>query len=40
VLRGGSWGDNGRYVRAANRLNYSTTFRVSNSGFRVARMLP
>ncbi len=40
VLRGGSWSLNPRNVRAAGRGWDGTTYRVNNSGFRPARMLP
>ena len=39
VLRGGSWGNLPRYLRAANRLRYVTGLRYGNSGLRVARTL-
>lgn len=37
VLRGGSWGDAPRYLRAATRNNYSSDIRSNYSGFRLAR---
>lgn len=40
VLRGGSWYDAPRYVRAAGRDKAAATSRYDNIGFRVARMLP
>ena len=39
VSRGGSWGVEPSYLRAANRYGYSTGIRVSDVGFRVARTL-
>ncbi len=39
VVRGGSWFDTPRNVRAAYRLGYSTGIRHSGFGFRVARTL-
>ena len=39
VLRGGSWGNDPRNLRSANRSRSSTGFRVSHFGFRVARTL-
>ena len=39
VLRGGSWRDYPRNLRAANRDAYDTGGRVISNGFRVARML-
>ncbi len=39
VLRGGSWGDDPRYLRAANRSWYTSGFRFNFIGFRVARTL-
>ena len=39
VLRGGSWGDDPQYLRAASRIRYITGGRYSNRGFRLARML-
>ena len=40
VLRGGSWFDNGRYIRSANR-NCSSPFLRSHSvGFRLVRSMP
>ncbi len=39
VLRGGSWGDDPRYLRSANRGRYDTGARTDNYGFRVARTL-
>lgn len=40
VLRGGSWYDAPRYVRAAGRDKAVPASRYDNIGFRVARMLP
>ena len=40
VLRGGSWYDAPRYVRAAERDKAVPASRYDNIGFRVARMLP
>ena len=40
VLRGGSWYDAPRYVRAAGRDKAAATRRYDNFGFRVARTLP
>jgi len=37
VLRGGSWDDGPRFVRAANRYRYVSGLRYSYAGFRVAR---
>jgi formylglycine-generating enzyme required for sulfatase activity len=37
VLRGGSWNNNPRSLRAANRIKYGLDARYSNVGFRVAR---
>ena len=39
VLRGGSWVDIPRYLRAASRLGGSSTGRSYGSGFRIARTL-
>ena len=39
VLRGGSWSDEPRLLRSADRSGYSTGNRVSDLGFRVARTL-
>ena len=39
VLRGGSWSDNPRYLRAAIRIRSVAGSRSFNSGFRVARTL-
>ena len=39
VLRGGSWGSGPRFLRSAVRLRYSTGYRGSLIGFRVARRL-
>ena len=39
VLRGGSWYDNPRFLRAAFRFRYSSGDRLSIYGFRVARTL-
>lgn len=40
VLRGGSWSNLPRYLRAANREVYPTNYRSHDRGFRVARDLP
>ncbi len=40
VLRGGSWNNNPRNLRAANRNRYTTGNRNYNDGFRIARTLP
>ena len=40
VVRGGSWGDFPRFLRAANRYGRTTGNRVIGSGFRVGRTLP
>ncbi len=40
VLRGGSWNNNPRNLRAANRNKYSTGNQNYNDGFRIARTLP
>ena len=40
MVRGGSWFDSPRNVRAAYRLGYTTGVRNSGFGFRVARTLP
>ena len=37
VLRGGSWFDNGRYIRSANRNSSSPSLRSHSVGFRLAR---
>jgi formylglycine-generating enzyme required for sulfatase activity len=37
VVRGGSWNDNPRYVRCANRSDSEITYRVSGLGFRLVR---
>ena len=39
VLRGGSWSDFPGYLRAANRLRFTTGERSDSNGFRVARTL-
>jgi formylglycine-generating enzyme required for sulfatase activity len=39
VLRGGSWNNNARNVRAANRNNNDTANRNNNIGFRLAKTL-
>jgi formylglycine-generating enzyme required for sulfatase activity len=39
VLRGGSWHDKPRYLRAANRTKYDASARLATYGFRVARTL-
>ena len=41
VLRGGFWGNDPQYVRAANRFRYNASFlRFDYVGFRLARTLP
>ncbi len=40
VLRGGSWNNDSRDLRSANRFRYVTFIRLINTGFRVARTLP
>ncbi|MDP1613806.1 MAG: SUMF1/EgtB/PvdO family nonheme iron enzyme [Sulfuritalea sp.] len=40
VLRGGSWSDDPKVARSADRIRSSRVFRFDSSGFRVARMLP
>jgi len=40
VLRGGSWGYDQQYARAAIRARFKPTYRSSCDGFRVARVLP
>ena len=40
VIRGGSWYDAPRLLRAANRDAYSASLRLANTSFRVARDLP
>jgi len=40
VLRGGSWFDNGRYIRSANRNSSSPSLRSHSVGFRLARSMP
>ena len=40
VLRGGSWNNSPRIVRAAMRNSYKPLLRYSFFGFRLARMLP
>ncbi len=40
MLRGGSWNNGPRLVRAAKRVRYEPGFRGSVNGFRVARKLP
>jgi formylglycine-generating enzyme required for sulfatase activity len=37
VLRGGSWFDNGRYIRSANRNSSSPSLRSHSVGFRLVR---
>jgi len=37
-LRGGSWNNNARNLRAANRNNYAPSNRNNNIGFRVVRV--
>ena len=39
VVRGGSWSYEPKYLRAANRGRYSTGYRGTNQGFRLARTL-
>ena len=39
VLRGGSWGNDPRNLRSANRVRYTAGSRLVNGGFRVARTL-
>jgi formylglycine-generating enzyme required for sulfatase activity len=39
VGRGGSWSDNPRYLRSANRYGYTSIDRHNDLGFRVARTL-
>ncbi len=38
-LRGGSWNYNARLVRSAYRINWWSTFRLHNVGFRVSRLV-
>jgi len=40
VLRGGSWFDNGRYIRSANRNSSSPFLRSHSVGFRLVRSMP
>ena len=40
VLRGGSWGKDAKYGRAAGRNKFGTNFRDFSYGFRLARTLP
>jgi formylglycine-generating enzyme required for sulfatase activity len=40
VIRGGSWSDTPRLLRAANRAKYAPGARLDTIGFRVARTLP
>jgi len=40
VLRGGSWYDNGRYIRSANRNSSSPLLRSHSVGFRIVRPMP
>jgi Sulfatase-modifying factor enzyme 1/TIR domain len=40
VLRGGSWGYDTQYLRAANRIHYRPDFRFNGIGFRVCRVSP
>jgi len=40
VLRGGSWINKPRFVRAASRLRYVSAFRINDNRFRLARTLP
>jgi len=39
VVRGGSWVDGPQFLRSANRLRFSSVFRIRILGFRVARTL-
>jgi formylglycine-generating enzyme required for sulfatase activity len=39
VVRGGSWSDDPRFLRSANRLKYSAAYRNDDQGFRLARTL-
>ena len=39
VLRGGSWFDGPRFLRAAYRYGYVSGYRIVNCGFRIARTL-
>ncbi len=39
VVRGGGWGDDARYVRAANRSGFTPSYRYRYVGFRCARSL-
>ena len=39
VRRGGSWGNNPEYLRAASRVRYVDVTRYDDIGFRVARTL-
>jgi formylglycine-generating enzyme required for sulfatase activity len=39
-LRGGSWGKNPKYSRAAARHKFGTNYRDFSFGFRLARTLP
>ena len=40
VLRGASWDDNSRYLRAASRGTFAPRFRGGGIGFRVCRVSP
>ena len=40
VLRGGSWGQDAKYGRAAVRSKFGSTYRYYSYGFRLARTLP
>jgi formylglycine-generating enzyme required for sulfatase activity len=40
VLRGGSWGKDPKFGRAASRSKFGTNYRDFSYGFRLARMLP
>ncbi len=40
VLRGGSWYNVPQNARSAYRLRYTSTNRLNDYGFRLARMLP
>ena len=40
VIRSGSWGDNARGIRAADRINYTPILVDSHLGFRLVRTLP
>ncbi|MFN9031082.1 MAG: formylglycine-generating enzyme family protein, partial [Betaproteobacteria bacterium] len=40
VLRGGSWGIDPRYLRAASRIRNAAGGRIGSTGLRIARTLP